>query len=86
MARPPLEGAEVGADGQLRCASARCRRPGARLGAALSASMITMDACGSVAGGREPAAEGWIMRCRVTEQSPGSVSFCPAVRAAASRV
>jgi hypothetical protein len=51
MARPPPGSAAMNADRPLRCASARCCRPVGRLGAALSASGITMGACGSVAGG-----------------------------------
>ena len=51
MARPPSGSSGVNADRPLRCASARCCRDGRRLGAALSASIITIDARRSVAGG-----------------------------------
>lgn len=86
MARPPLGNAEVDADRPLRCASARSGRPCTRLIATLSAAIITMDARGSVAGGWAPAAERWIMPCRVMERSPDSSPSHPAVRAAVSSV
>lgn len=51
IARPLSASTAMDAISPLRCASMRCSRPGARLGAALSASMITMGTRASVAGG-----------------------------------
>jgi hypothetical protein len=86
MARPRPGSGVLDADRPLRCASARFSRPGSRLDATLLAAIITMNARGSVAGGGAPAAEVWIMPCRVMKQSPGSSPSHPAVRAAASGV
>ncbi|MGO7571105.1 hypothetical protein ACC687_25930, partial [Rhizobium ruizarguesonis] len=72
MARPRPGSGVLDADRPLRCASARFSRPGSRLDATLLAAIITMNARGSVAGGGAPAAEVWIMPCRVMKQSPGS--------------
>lgn len=62
-ARPQPGSLVVHADRPLRCASARCCRPGSPLAAPLSATMITTDACGSVAGGATPAVEVLTIPC-----------------------
>ncbi|WP_210326179.1 hypothetical protein, partial [Oricola nitratireducens] len=50
MVRRPPGSFVMDAGMPFGCASARCRQPGTRLVVALSALMITMDACGSVTG------------------------------------
>lgn len=85
-ARPQPGSLVMHADRPLRCASARFCRPGSPLAAPLSATMITTDACGSVAGGATPAVEVLTIPCRVMKPSPGSSPSHPAVRAAASSV
>jgi hypothetical protein len=51
IARPPSGSSGVNADRPARCVAARCCWDGGRLGAALSAPMITMEARGFAAGG-----------------------------------
>ena len=86
MARPPLGSAGVDADRPLRCASARYCRSGMRFGVALSTSIVTMGARGSVAGGEAPAAEGSTMPCRVIACCSRSLGNRVAVHAVASTV